>query len=96
MTGKLLRLMEWTTLMGWTDAAAEARLMAALRRRNGGWSCCGGAEDGKVCGVADGGRLKEKALDGDEGTVAAGLWLISLTAAARGAGVRPGEGGEEK
>nr|TKR91280.1 hypothetical protein D5086_0000224960 [Populus alba] len=49
-----------------------------------GWSCCGGAEDGKICGVADGGRLKEKALGGDEGAVAAGLWLISLTAAARG------------
>ena len=49
-----------------------------------GWSCCGGAEDGKIRGVADGGRLKEKALGGVEGAVAAGLWLISLTAAARG------------
>ena len=41
-------------------------------------------------------KIRGESGDAEEAALAAGLWLISLTAAARGAGVRPGEGGEEK
>ena len=41
-------------------------------------------------------KIRGESGDAEEAALAVGLWLISLTAAARGARVRPGEGGEEK